>query len=83
MEDIEGLLESSLYPVDRSGCESIALVATEVSGACLLWLIGTCCPVRYGESWEACRSLEVMVCQKVRNAEASLVIVNGFSVLQN
>ena len=39
-EDIEGLLESSWYVEERSGCDSTALVATEVRGACRLWFTG-------------------------------------------
>lgn len=46
----------------------MALVATEVRGACLLLCAsGTWDPVRYGVSGVACLSLEVMVCQKLRH----------------
>jgi len=56
----------------RSVRLSRALVATEVSGVCRFCGSGTWLPVRYGESWEAWRSLDVNVCQNARHWEVSL-----------
>jgi len=55
----------------RSVRLSRALVATEVSGVCRFCGSGTWLPVRYGESWEAWRSLDVNVCQNARHWEVS------------
>jgi hypothetical protein len=43
VDEIDGCFESSLYGAfGRSGCESTALVAMDVRGACRLWLMGIC-----------------------------------------
>jgi hypothetical protein len=55
---------SCWYGECRSVRDSAPLAVMELRAAWRLWGMGMWRPVRYGESWEAWRSYEVMVCQK-------------------
>jgi hypothetical protein len=55
---------SCWYGECRSVRDSAPLAVIELRAAWRLWGMGMWRPVRYGESWEAWRSYEVMVCQK-------------------
>ena len=69
-------MSSCAYGEERSTRESTPLVAIEVRALWRLCGMGIWRPVRYGESCEAWRSFEVIVCQNDWKKEPTLAAVS-------